>query len=100
LDQLRQQVNRYRSLGRSLDKLKSPNLEKALAFWDDQLLGATSNAVERSNRRVRKMQQTVYRVRTKLSRRGRLALDRQRDEQWAGRQVTTDCLHYAREQPQ
>ena len=100
LDQLRQQVKRYRSLGRSLDKLRSPNLEKALEFLDDKLLGATSNAAERSNRRVRKMQKTVYRVRTKPSLRGRLALDLQRDEQSPGRHVTTHCLHGARETPQ
>jgi hypothetical protein len=34
LARLRQRVRRYRSLGRSLDKLKSPNLEKALVFLD------------------------------------------------------------------
>ena len=33
-------------------------------FLDERLLGATSNAVERDNRRYRKMQKTVYRVRT------------------------------------
>src|SRR5262249_53284281 len=55
LAQLRQQLRRYRSLGKSLDKLHSPNLEKALTFLDDKLLPATSNAVERGNRRVRKM---------------------------------------------
>jgi hypothetical protein len=96
LGRLRQKVKRYRSLGRSLDKLKSPNLEKALTFLDERLLGATSNAVERSNRRVRKMQKTVYRVRTKQSLRGRLALDLQRDEQSTGRQRTTDSLHESR----
>jgi Transposase len=100
LDRLRQKVKRYRSLGRSLDKLKSPNLEKALEFLDDKLLGATSNAVERSNRRVRKMQKTVYRVRTKDSLRGRLALDLQRDEQAAGRLETTETLHKARRRRQ
>ena len=100
LDRLRQKVKRYHSLGRSLDKLKSPNLEKALEFLDDKLLGATSNAVERSNRRVRKMQKTVYRVRTKASLRGRLALDLQRDEHSAGRQATTNSLHEARGLPQ
>jgi hypothetical protein len=100
LQRLRQKVKRYRSLGRSLDQLKSPNLKKALTFLDEKLLGATSNAVERSNRRVRKMQKTVYRVRTKESLRGRLALDLQRDEQSAGRQATTDSLHEARELPQ
>jgi Transposase len=99
LERLRQKVRRYRSLGRSLDKLKSPNLEKALVFLDERLLGATSNAVERANRRVRKMQKTVYRVRTKESLRGRLALDLQRDEQAAGRQATTDSLHEGREPP-
>src|SRR5262245_38772722 len=63
LTRLRCRLRRYRSLGRSLDKLKSPNLEKALTFLDDKLLPATSNAVERGNRRHRKMQQAVYRVR-------------------------------------
>src|SRR5262249_60171316 len=64
LSQLRQRLRRYRSLGKSLDKLYSPNLEKALTFLDDKLLPATSNAVERGNRRARKMQQPVYPLRT------------------------------------
>ena len=96
LAQLRRQVRRYRSLGRSLDKLHSPNLEKALTFLDDRLLAATSNAVERGNRRVRKMQKTVYRVRTRESLRGRLALDLQRDQQAEGRQATLSSLHHTR----
>jgi Transposase len=100
LARLRQKVKRFRSLGRSLDKLKSPNLEKALTFLDEKLLGATSNAVERGNRRVRKMQKTVYRVRTKESLRGRLALDLQRDKHLPGRHATTDTLHEARGLPQ
>ena len=44
LERLRQKVKRYRSLGRSLDKLKSPSLEKALTFLDERLLGALSCA--------------------------------------------------------
>ena len=40
----------------------SPHLEKASAFLDDSLLPATSNAVERGNRRHRKMQKGVCRV--------------------------------------
>jgi hypothetical protein len=79
LARLRGRLRRYRSLGRSLDKLKSPNLEKALTFLDDQLLSATSTAVERGNRRHRKMQKTVYRVRGPEALRGRLALDLHRD---------------------
>lgn len=96
LARLRQKVKRYRSLGRSLDKLKSPNLEKALVFLDDKLMEATSNAVERGNRRVRKMQKTVYRVRTKDSLEGRLALDLQRDQQREPRAATLHTLHQNR----
>ena len=74
LARLRQRVRRFRSLGRTLDKLNSPNLEKALKFLDDKLLPATSNAVERGNRRLRKMQKTVYRVRTQQSLKGSTGL--------------------------
>ncbi len=97
LSKLRQRVRRYRSLGKSLDKLYSPNLEKALTFLDDKLLPATSNAVERGNRRHRKMQKTVYRVRTQVSLDGRLALDLQRDRQASQRSETLACLHETRE---
>jgi hypothetical protein len=93
---LRQRVRRYRSLGKSLDKLDSPNLEKALTFLDDRLLPATSNAVERGNRRFRKMQKAVYRVRTAAALAGRLALDLQRDQQADGRSATINCLHEER----
>jgi len=96
LAQLRQRVRRYRNLGKSLDKLHSPNLEKALTFLDDRLLPETSNAVERGNRRLRKMQKTVYRVRTQESLRGRLALDLQRDQQASDRQETLFTLHETR----
>jgi hypothetical protein len=96
LSELRQRVRRYRSLGKSLDKLYSPNLEKALTFLDDKLLPATSNAVERGNRRYRKMQKAVYRVRTVSALAGRLALDLQRDQQEDGRSATITCLHQER----
>jgi len=72
------------------------DLEKALTFLDDKLLPATSNAVERGNRRVRKMQKAVYRVRTQKSLQGRLALDLQREEQASGRQATLGSLHKTR----
>jgi hypothetical protein len=97
LAHLRQRVRRYRNLGKSLDKLHSPNLEKALTFLDDRLLPATSNAVERANRRLRKMQKTVYRVRTQESLQGRLALDLQRDQHASERQETLSTLHETRE---
>jgi hypothetical protein len=95
---LRQRVRRYRSLGKSLDKLQSPNLEKALTFLDDKLLPATSNVVERGNRRHRKMQKTIYHVRRHKSLSDRIALDLQRDQQTSGRSATVTCLHQAREQ--
>ena len=96
LTKLRQRVKRYRSLGKSLDKLYSPNLEKALTFLDDKLLPATSNSVERGNRRHRKMQKTVYRVRTHAALVGRMALDLHRDQQAGSRSSTINCLHQER----
>jgi hypothetical protein len=97
LARLRRRVRRYPSLGKILDKLNSPNLEKALTFLDDKLLAATSNAVERGNRRARKMQKTVYRVRTLATLQGRLALDLQREGQAGQRQDTLATLHQARQ---
>jgi hypothetical protein len=96
LARLRRRVRRYPSLGKILDKLNSPNLEKALTFLDDKLLPATSNAVERGNRRHRKMQKAVYRVRQQETLQGRLALDLQREQQAAERQDTLATLHHSR----
>jgi hypothetical protein len=79
-----------------LTKLLSPGLEKALVFLDERPLGATSNAVERGNRRYRKMQKTIYRVRTQRAIEGRLALDLLRESQAQGRARTTAALLKAR----
>lgn len=76
---LRSRVKRFKKLGEVLKKLNSPNLEKALTFLDDSLLPSTSNAVERANRRYRKMQKSIYRVRTQAHISQRIALDMQRD---------------------
>ena len=96
LADLRRRVNRFKGLRKTLKKLFTPNIEKALTFLDDSLLPSTSNAVERGYRRHRKMQKTVYRVRTQDNISGRIAMDMQRDEQAQGRQVTTAALHYTR----
>jgi hypothetical protein len=93
---LRAQVRRFRGLGPIFPKLRSPNLEKALTFRDDRLLGPTSNAVERGNRRHRTMQKTVDRVRTQATIRGRIALDRFRDAQGPSREQTMKTLHHTR----
>ena len=93
---LRARLRRSGRLRAVLKKLRSPGLEKALVFLDERLLGATSNAVERGNRRYRKMQKTVYRVRTERAIEGRLALDLLREWQVRGRTKTTQALHKAR----
>jgi hypothetical protein len=96
LKRLRQWVNRFKWIGETLKKVFSPNLEKALTFLDDKLLPATSNAVERGNRRHRKMQKSVYRVRSKVCLEGRIALDMIRESRAEGRDQTTQALHKAR----
>ena len=93
---LRARLRRFGRLREVLKKLRSPGLEKALVFLDERLLGATSNAVERGNRRYRKMQKAVYRVRTQRAIEGRLALDLQRERQGEGRVATAQALHKAR----
>lgn len=96
LTALRARLRRFRRLRTVLKRLLAPGLEKALVFLDERLLGSTSNAVERSNRRYRKMQKTVYRVRTQKAIEGRLALDLLRESQAPGRVGTTKALHKAR----
>jgi transposase-like protein len=93
---LRTRLRRCKKLRLVLRKLLSPSLEKALVFLDERLMGATSNAVERGNRRYRKMQKTVYRVRTQEAIEGRLAMDLLRESQAQGRAGTTKTLHGAR----
>src|SRR6266516_4105570 len=96
LAKLRRRVQRFGSLADTLKKLFAPTLEKARTFLDDTLLPSTSNAVERGNRRYRKMQRNVYRVRTQVQICARLALDMWREAQAEGRQQTLTSLHHAR----
>ena len=96
LAELRTRVRRFKRLAPIFRKLQSPNLEKALTFLDDSLLESTSNAVERANRRHRKMQKTVYRVRTQPTISGRIALDMFHDFQGPSRRETMKTLHHAR----
>jgi transposase len=100
LEKLRKRVRRFKRLARALGKLNSPNLEKALLFLDDKLLASTSNAVERSNRRFRKTQKSVYSVRTKPHLQQRLALDMHRELRAAKRAHTLKTLHGARSDPE
>jgi hypothetical protein len=96
LVRLRRRVRRFTQLTQTLTKLLSPTLEKALVFLDDASLPPTSNAVERGNRRYRKMQKAVYKVRTQEQVVGRVALDMQRDAHAGSRYQTTVTLHHAR----
>jgi hypothetical protein len=96
---LRQRLQRFAQLRQVLKGLFSANVEKALTFLDDRLLGATSNAVERANRRYRKMQKSVYRVRTYEHILDRLALDLFREAAMLSRTATLGRLHTERAGP-
>ncbi len=98
LAKLRWRVRRFKQLSETLKKLFTPNIEKALTFLDDAMLPSTSNAVERGYRRHRKMQKSVYRVRTQAYISQRIAMDMQRDEQATGRIQTIRALHSERQQ--
>ena len=93
---LRPWGNRCTWMGETVQKVCSPTLAQALTFLDDQLLPATSHAVERGNRRYRKMQKRVYRVRSKVCGEGRMALAMLRESRAEGRDQTTRALHQAR----
>jgi len=93
---LRRRVSRSKLLNQTLKVIFSPNLDKALTFLDDRMLPATSNAVERGNRRYRKMQKSIYRVRTINTIDQRVALDTQRERQAQGRLDTIATLHLER----
>jgi transposase-like protein len=96
LARLRKKAWRFKHVRKSLKKLWSKNLEKALTFLDDSLLPPTSNAVERTNRRHRKMQKTVYRVRTAEHVSQRIATDCLREARAEGRATTSALLHLTR----
>jgi len=96
LAKLRRRVRRFKKVGRTLKKIFSPNLEKALTFLDDSLLPSTSNAVERGNRRHRKMQKSIYSVRTLHTLFNRMALDHIRDWHTIENVLTLLVLHKAR----
>ncbi len=99
LARLRQRVQRFSQIGQTLKALFSANVEKALTFLDDRLLPATSNAVERGNRRYRKMQKTIYSVRTHAHIVSRIALDMLREAFAQARTATLQLLHQARAAP-
>lgn len=95
LEKLRRRhlFKRFPELDAIRKKLEHPNLDRALEFLDDRLLESTSNAVERSNRRHRKMQKSVYRVRTAKTIDGRIKLDMMRDLSLIDRGKVTYSLH-------
>ena len=96
LETLRERVKRFKRLSQALKKIESPTLDRSLMFLDDKKLPSASNAVERGNRRFRKMQKTVYKVRTLNPIRERIALDMCRDSHWMTQCQTIQTLHQAR----
>jgi hypothetical protein len=83
-----------KSMAALLSALNGPCIEKSLVFLDHPDLPGTSNAVERGNRRHRKMQKNVYGVRTKRQLERRLALDLLPEGRALGRE---ECLMALRE---
>ena len=96
LQRLRERLKRFKHLPKLLKKIESPTVDRSLLFLDDKQLPSTSNAVERGNRRFRKMQKTVYRVRTWDHIKHRVALDMFRDSRLPQRSLTILSLHDAR----
>jgi hypothetical protein len=96
LEKLRKRLRRFKWLSDVLKKLESATVDRSLEFLDDKKLPSTSNAVERGNRRFRKMQKTVYRVRTIDRIRERIALDMVRDTRLSARRKTMHALQHAR----
>jgi len=86
-----------KSVAALVSALNGPCIEKSLVFLDHPDLPATSNAVERGNRRHRKMQKSVYRVRTKRQLERRLALDLLREGRALGREEVLMALRESRE---
>ncbi len=99
LARLRQRVQRFSLVQQVLKTLFSSNVERALTFLDERQLGATSNAVERGNRRYRKLQKTVYRVRSYAQIVARVALDLFRDAAQPPGATTLAQLHRQRAGP-
>lgn len=76
--------------------LLGPCIEKSLVYLDHPQLPSTSNAVERSNRRYRKLQKSVYRVRGRRQMEGRLAMDLVREQRGPQRHRSLLTLHRSR----
>lgn len=93
---VRAQVGRRPGLGPIFKALRSSGPEKALTVLDDRLLGSTCNAVGRGNRRHRKMQEPVSRVRTRATIGGRIALGMFREARGPSREQTRKALHHTR----
>jgi transposase-like protein len=93
LEVLRDRLKRMKKLSKSMRRLASTNAEKSLAYLDVKDFPGTSNAVERGNRRHRKMQKSVYRVRMLEHIRQRIALDMQRERGSRTRFQIIELLH-------
>jgi hypothetical protein len=74
----------------SLQRRLSYLVTRRPEIWD------CAHAVERGNRRHRKIQKSVYRVRSKVCLEGRIALDMLRESRGEGRDHTTQALHRER----
>ena len=90
---LRNRLKRLKKLSKSMGRLASANTDKSLVYLDAKGFPGTSNAVERGNRRHRKMQKSVYRVRTLKRIRQRVSLDMLREQGFQVRVHVFEFLH-------
>jgi hypothetical protein len=68
-------------------------------LWMRFIISSTSNAVERANCRHRKMQKSIYRVRTREHISQRIAIDMQRDSFIDNQNCTINTLHHHKNNP-
>ena len=91
---LRRRVQRFKVLGDTQEALSRRWRKRSHFLTTSYCLRHRMRGA--GNRRYRKMQKSVYRVRTQAQIRARLALDMWREAQAEGRQQTLASLHRAR----
>lgn len=96
LHHLRGRLKRFKHGSEFSKVLQTSFVEHSLRFLEDKQCPSTTNSVERSNRRFRKMQKTIYRVRTQEHIKQRIALDMFRDLYSPTRKNVMNALHDAR----
>ena len=96
LEKLRARLRQFGRLRKVLKKLLAPGLKRPWCSWTSGCSARRPTRWSVAIVATRKMQKTVYRVRTQRAMEGRLALDLLREQHAQGRAQTTKILHKAR----